>query len=95
MLGFFVGDEGFPLAYEERIMAKYEYKVLYTRPGGTMLFPWASQKVRDAVGRGALEITLNHLADEGWEVVSSTTSSFGSILYFFPMATVILRREKT
>jgi hypothetical protein len=76
-------------------MTKHEYKVVYARPGGTLLFPWASQKVRDAVGRGALEKALNALADEGWEVVSCTTSSFGSVLYFFPMATIILHREKT
>jgi hypothetical protein len=80
-------------------MSRNEYKVIYARPGGAMavpwVVPWASQKIPDAFGPSALEKTLNGLADEGWEVVSCTTSPLGSWFSFHPMATIILRREET
>ena len=75
-------------------MSKNEYKVIYARAGGATLVPWASQEIRDRFGPGALEKTLNGLADEGWEVVSLTTAPLGSWFIFHPMATILLRREK-
>ena len=57
--------------------------------------PWASQKVRDEIGRGSFETQLNKLADEGWELVSASTNSIGGFLYLGTQATVFLWREKT
>lgn len=74
-------------------MAGYEYKVLYGRPGGFLLFPWASKEVKDAIGKKGMETQLNTLAAEGWEVVSCTSATTGSLFYWFPMATVLLKRE--
>ncbi len=76
-------------------MAAYQYKVLTGSPSGTVLMPWASQKVRDEVGRGSFETRLNKLADEGWELVSASTNSIGGFLYLETQATVFLRRETT
>ena len=76
-------------------MAAYQYKVLTGSPSGTVLMPWASQKVRDEIGRGSFETQLNKLADEGWELVSASTNSIGGFLYLETQATVFLRREKT
>ena len=56
--------------------------------------PWASQKVRDEIGRGSFEKKLNALADDGWELVSANTNSVGGFLYLGTHATVFLRREK-
>lgn len=75
-------------------MAQYEYKVLYGSPTGHSLMPWASQEVRDKVGRGSFEKQLNLLAADGWEVISCSTASYGCLLFFSPYATVILRKEK-
>ena len=57
--------------------------------------PWASQKVRDEIGRGSFETQLNKLADDGWELVSASTNSIGGFLYLGTQATVFLWREKT
>jgi hypothetical protein len=75
-------------------MRGYEYKVLVGSPTGTLLMPWASQKVRDEIGRGSFEKKLNAFADEGWELVSANTNSVGGFLYLGTQATVFLRREK-
>jgi Domain of unknown function (DUF4177) len=74
-------------------MTKYEYKVIDHRVG-EMVLPWASQEIRDKCGRRGLERSLNALADEGWEIVSCTTSALGWFLSFSPMTTIILRRDK-
>jgi hypothetical protein len=70
-----------------------EYKVLFGRPGGFLLFPWASQKLKESIGPQGLEIQLNKLAAEGWEVISCSAASHGSFLYMFSMMTIVLRRE--
>lgn len=75
-------------------MADFEYKVIYARPGGFLLFPWASKDLKDSIGRQGLEKQLNVLAAEGWEVVSCTSATFGTIFYMFPMATILLKRQK-
>jgi hypothetical protein len=75
-------------------MAQYEYRVLYGSPKGHFLMPWASQELRDKMGRGSFEKQLNMLADDGWEVTSCSTASAGTLFFFSPCATVILRREK-
>lgn len=75
-------------------MPHYEYKVLHGSPTGQFLMPWASQELRDKIGPASLEKQLNLLAGEGWEVVSSSTAPAGSLFYFRPCATVILRKEK-
>ena len=36
-------------------MTRSEYKVVYGKPMGTILMPWASQKVRDEIGIGSFE----------------------------------------
>jgi len=74
-------------------MTNYQYKVIYARPGGFLLWPWAKQELKDIVGRQGMEKQINKAAAEGWEVVSCSTASTGSLLYFFPMATIVLRRE--
>jgi hypothetical protein len=33
-------------------MSSYEYTVVHAPPDGILLMPWATQAVRDAVGRG-------------------------------------------
>ena len=75
-------------------MAKYEYKVLSGPPTGALLMPWASHEVRDKIGRGSFEMKINALADEGWELVSASTTSVGGFLYRGTHATVFFRREK-
>ena len=75
-------------------MTRYEYKIVYGKPMGTMLFPWASQKVRDEIGIGSFEKKLNRLGEDGWDLVSCTTASGGSFLLHSPIATAVLRREK-
>lgn len=75
-------------------MASYEYKVVSGSPTGAMLMPWASQKVRDEIGRDSFEKKMNALADEGWEFVSASTNSVGGFLYLGTQATVFFRREK-
>lgn len=75
-------------------MPMYEYKVLYGSPTGLSLMPWASQKVRDEIGVGSFEKKLNRLAEEGWEVISCSTTSVGNFLFQGAAATVLLRREK-
>lgn len=71
---------------------QYEYTVVHAPPAGVLLMPWASQAVRDAVGRGSFEKRLNKLAAEGWEVVSCSTAAEGMFLWSGVMATVLLRR---
>ncbi|GEM_PF-1678875 len=75
-------------------MANYEYKVLCGSPAGSALMPWASQETRDQIGRGSYEKKLNKLADDGWELVSVSTNSVGSLFFVVTQATAILRREK-
>ena len=75
-------------------MTGFEYKVWHGPPQGYALMPWASQAVRDAVGRGSFEKMLNKLAAEGWEVISCSTAPLGNFFWISPQATVILRREK-
>ncbi len=81
------------IPFVEQFMIKYEYIVIHNHPGGQML-PWASQEILDTSGRRGLEKSLNALAEEGWEIVSCTSSALGWFLYFSPLTTVILRREK-
>jgi hypothetical protein len=75
-------------------MNGYEFKILSGSPCGALLMPWASQKVRDEIGRGSFEKKLNRLADEGWEIVNASTNSVGTFLLMVTQATVFLRREK-
>jgi hypothetical protein len=75
-------------------MAQHEYKILHGPPGGIALMPWASQALRDQVGRGSFERKLNALAAEGWEVISCSTASRGNFFWISPQATVVLRRDK-
>jgi hypothetical protein len=75
-------------------MGNYEYAVVHAPPAGIHLMPWASQAVREAVGRGSFERRLNRLAEEGWEVVSCSTAAAGAFLWSRVMATVLLRRVK-
>ena len=75
-------------------MPRYEYKVLYGRPTGTTLMPWASEKVRNEIGPGSFERKLNEIAEHGWIVVSCTTASAGNFLYHVPAATAVLQRER-
>jgi hypothetical protein len=75
-------------------MARYEYRVLSGSPTGHFLMPWASQELRDKIGRGSLEKQLNILADDGWEILSCSTTTAGNFLFHSAYATVILRREK-
>lgn len=76
-------------------MARYEYKVLSGSPTGALLMPWASQQIRDQIGRGSFEKKINNLADEGWEIVSASTNTVGNLFFMGTHATVILRREKS
>ncbi len=73
-------------------MVNYEYKILHGPPNGILLFPWASQELKDRIGRGSFEKNLNKLAKEGWEVISCSTSSEGNLFWLSPKATVLLRR---
>ncbi len=68
--------------------------MLYGSPLGHFLMPWASQELRDKIGRGSFEKQLNILADDGWEVISCSTATAGNFLFHSAYATVILRREK-
>ena len=76
-------------------MANYEYKFLHGPPNGVALFPWASQAVKDAIGRGSFEKKLNQLAGDGWEVISCNTASEGPLIWLTVTATVVLRRATT
>jgi len=75
-------------------MANYEYKVLHGSPTGSLLFPWAPQALRDEIGRGSFEKKLNKLAEDGWELVSTSTNSVGTLFFMGTYATAFLRREK-
>jgi hypothetical protein len=81
------------LTFREFFMIKYEFKVVHSYLGKAGLL--TPQEGRDRYGPLGLEKTLNGLADEGWEIVSCTTSVVGSIFALEPWTTVILRREKT
>jgi hypothetical protein len=76
-----------------RMTTKHEYKVLFGRPGGFLLFPWASRKLKETIGPHALETQLKKLAADGWEIITCTSASHGSFLYVFSMVTIVLRRE--
>jgi len=56
--------------------------------------PWASQEVKDEIGLGSYERKLNKLAQEGWEVIESSTSAVGNFLYLRPVTTTLLRRDR-
>ncbi|MFH0884199.1 MAG: DUF4177 domain-containing protein [Candidatus Micrarchaeota archaeon] len=75
-------------------MAEYEFKVIYLPPNGVMLMPWASQELKDSIGRGCLERALNKHAKEGWEVISVDTVTRGNFLWLRTSALVIMRRQK-
>jgi hypothetical protein len=75
-------------------MANHEYKVLTGSPTGLRLMPYASEELKNEVGPGSYERKLNELADDGWEVVSSSTSSVGNFISLKPVTTTILRRDK-
>lgn len=75
-------------------MAKFEYKVLSGSPTGILLMPYASKKLKEEFGPGSYERKLNELAEDGWEVVSSSTASVGTFFYVKPDTTTILRRER-
>jgi hypothetical protein len=81
------------LAFREFLMIKYEFKVIHSYVGKVGI--WTPQEIRDESGPRGLEKTLNGLADEGWEIVSCTTSALGWCLALEPWTTIILRREKT
>jgi len=75
-------------------MPNYEYKVLSGSPTGLLLMPYASEKSKHEIGPGSYERKLNELAQDGWEVISSSTSAVGSLLFLRPVTTTILRRER-
>lgn len=75
-------------------MPRYEYKIHCGPPNGMALMPWASQSIRDQVGRGSFERQLNQLAAEGWEVVSCSLASRGHLFWMSSEALVLLRREQ-
>jgi hypothetical protein len=75
-------------------MGNHEYRILHGPPDGIALFPWASQALKDAIGRGSFEKKLNKLAEEGWEVVSCSTATEGIFLWMRVTATVLLRSAK-
>jgi hypothetical protein len=75
-------------------MAKYEYKVLSGSPTGIRLMPYASEELKDEMGPASYERKLNGLAEDGWEVMSSSTTSVGSIFFLKPVTTTILRRDR-
>ena len=75
-------------------MAKHEYKVLSGSPTGIRLMPYASEELKDSVGPGSYERKLNELANDGWEVVSSSTASVGNLFSMKPVMTTILRRDR-
>jgi hypothetical protein len=79
---------------KEQIMTRYEYKIVHGKPMGTTLMPWASQKTKDLIGIGSFENKLNKLGEDGWDVVSCTTASYGNFMLLIPLATAVLRREK-
>ncbi len=56
--------------------------------------PYASEELKDEIAPGSYERKLNELAQDGWEVIASSTSSVGSFLFTRPVTTTILRREK-
>ena len=64
-------------------MKRYEYKVISMRPSLMAAAP----------GPGHFESALNHLAKDGWTVVSCSTVSAGSIFRMYPVATAVLQRE--
>lgn len=55
---------------------------------------YASEELKHEIGPGSYERKLNELAQEGWEVIASSTSSVGSFLFIRPVTTTILRRER-
>ena len=75
-------------------MVEYEYKVIYKPPNGILLMPWASQEIKDSIGRGCLEKALNTHVKEGWEVISVETIPMGNFLWHHAWALVIMRRRK-
>jgi len=75
-------------------MTRYEYKVLSGSPTGLRLMPYASEELKHEIGPGSYERKLNELAQDGWEVISSSTAAVGSFLLFKPVMTTILRRER-
>lgn len=75
-------------------MAGFEYKVIYLPPNGVALMPWASQELKDSIGRGCLERAINKHAKEGWEVTNVEMISRGSLLWLTAWTLVIMRRQK-
>ena len=73
-------------------MLKYEYRILYGKPSGMLLMPWASQRSKDLIGPGSFEKKLNDLANDGWVVISCSTAALGSFIWVTPMATDVLQR---
>ena len=75
-------------------MAKHEYRVLSGSPTGLRLMPYASEELKDEFGPGSYERKLNQLAEDGWDVISSSTTSVGNFLFIKPVTTTILRRDR-
>jgi len=75
-------------------MPRYEYKVLSGSPAGLRLMTYASEDSKHEIGPGSYERKLNELAQDGWEVISSSTSAAGSFLFLRLVTTTILRRER-
>lgn len=73
---------------------KHEYKVLSGSPTGIRLLAYASEELKNEVGPGSYERKLNELADDGWEVVSSSTAAVGSLFFIKPVTTTILRSSR-
>ena len=72
-------------------MPIYQYRIVYGRPLGMRLMPYAGQDVKDQIGPGSLEKKLNQLGEQGFEIVSCTTNTVGSFLLQHVAATVVLR----
>ena len=64
-------------------MKRYEYKVVSMPPAQP---GWA----RDP---SHFESALNHLAKDGWVVISCSTTSTGSVFWHRLIATAVLQRE--
>ena len=70
----------------------YEYKVIYEKPGGTVLFPWARQELKDRLGPQAVERRINELATDGWELVSCSEWSTGNFFWISGSVMIVFRR---
>ena len=71
-------------------MTEYEYKIISGVPKMT--------KGGQSIDWSDVEERLNHLVTEGWEVVSSNTTSYGLLVFGCgsqePVTTFVLRKSR-